>query len=410
MNNLTFNPAAPRVLLLDLYQSALRAVEGRCSVALHLASQSLVGRIWVVALGKAAASMLQGAQDTLRIERALLITKPGHAPFPSSPLIEILEAGHPIPDARSLAAGQRLLAYIAMAPVDVEWLFLISGGTSSLVEVLQDGVTLSDLQRVNQWLLASGWPIDQMNTLRQRLSRIKGGQLCGYLRGRPARALLISDVPDDDPGTIGAGPLVVNRLERPWPDSLPSWLERLLSSLSAAPETDCSRVTTHIVADLDKALAAVVAAADQHGLTIQLHSERLAGEAEQVGLNLALQLRKAQAGLHLWGGETTVRLPPQPGQGGRCQQLALAAAQQLAGDDRITLLAAGTDGSDGPGEAAGACIDGTTLLRGLRAGQDAQLALQSANAGAFLEAAGDLLETGPTGTNVTDLVIALKTE
>lgn len=410
MDNLTYSPASPRALLLVLYQAALKAVEGRYAVAEHLSRQPLSGRIWAVALGKAAASMFQGAQAVLSIEQALLITKPGYAPLPSSSLIDILETGHPIPDARSLDAGQQLLAFIALAPADVEWLFLISGGASSLVEVLQDGVTLADLQRVNQWLLASGLPIDQMNILRQHLSLIKGGKLCSYLQGQPARALLISDVPDDDPSIIGSGPLVINRIQRPLPDRLPNWVETLLSRLPVAPDLDCSGVTTHIVADLDKALAAIVAAAGQQGLPIQLYSERLAGEAEQVGQDVARQLRDAQPGLHVWGGEATVRLPRQPGQGGRCQQLALAAAQQLAGDDRIILLAAGTDGSDGPGEVAGACIDGATLQRGQHAGQDAQLALQMANAGGFLEAAGDLLETGPTGTNVTDLVIALKRE
>ena len=355
--------------------------------------------------------MLEGAQDTTQIERALLVTKPGYAPARLAPSIEVIEAGHPVPDEHSLAAGRRLLALMATAPADVEWLFLISGGTSSLIEMLPAGLTLADLQRVNQWLLASGLPIDQMNALRRRLSLIKGGQLCGYLAGRPARVLLISDVTGDDPSIIGSGLLAANSAVAAAPVNLPDWLETLLTLLPDVPAPiDCPAVETHIVARLDNALAAVVALAHERGFPVQQHSERLAGEAAIVGRDLTMQLLAAAPGVHLWGGETTVTLPEQPGKGGRCQQLALAAAIQLAGDSRVTLLAAGTDGGDGSSEVAGACIDGDTLARGQYEGLDAAHALAHADAGTFLEASGDLIETGPTGTNVTDLVIAFKHE
>lgn len=411
MNNSSDARLPSRDLLLNLYQGALKAVQGRRCVAEHLVRHSLHGRVWAIALGKASASMLEGAQDTTQIERALLVTKPGYAPARFAPSIEVIEAGHPVPDEHSLAAGQRLLALMATAPADVEWLFLISGGTSSLIEMLPAGLTLADLQRVNQWLLASGLPIDQMNTLRRRVSRIKGGQLCEYLGGRPARVLLISDVLGDDPSIIGSGLLVASSVASSVSVSLPAWLGSLLTALPDTPaQTDCPSVETHIVARLDNALAAVVAQGRERGFPVQQHPERLAGDAAIVGRDVAMQLKAAVPGVHLWGGETTVTLPEHPGKGGRCQQLALAAAMQLAGDSRITLLAAGTDGSDGPGEVAGACIDGGTLARGQDAGASASHALQNADAGAFLEASGDLLETGPTGTNVTDLVIALKHE
>jgi hydroxypyruvate reductase len=353
--------------------------------------------------------MLAGAQDVMRIERALLVTKLGYAPVHCAPLVEVIESGHPVPDERSLAAGQRLLALMTTAPADVEWLFLISGGASSLIEVLQRDLTLVDLQRVNQWLLASGLSIEQMNAVRRRLSRIKGGQLCHYLNGRPARALLISDVPGDDPRIIGSGLLAAGSADCIADEKLPDWFNRLLVGLPEVPEqSDCVGVDTQIVARLDHALDAVIAQTSAQGLTVFRYPERLIGEAAEVGRDLALQLRNAAPGVHLWGGETTVSLPEHPGQGGRCQQLALAAAIALAGNERITLLAAGSDGSDGPGDIAGACIDGGTIARGQQEGLDALHALKRADAGTFLEACGDLLETGPTGTNVTDLVIALK--
>jgi len=409
MNNFPGSPTSSRDLLLAFYQGALQAVQGRRCVAEHLKRQPLQGRVWAVAVGKAAASMLAGAQDVIRIERALLVTKPGYAPVHCAPSVEVIESGHPVPDERSLAVGQRLLDLMTTAPVDVEWLFLISGGASSLIEVLQEGLMLADLQRVNQWLLASGLAIDEMNAVRRRLSRIKGGQLCDYLGGRSARALLISDVPGDDPRIIGSGLLAAGYADSIAAEKLPDWINGLLVGLPEVPEqTGCAGVETQIVARLDHALDAVTAQADAQGLTVFRYPERLIGEAAEVGRDLALQLRDAAPGVHLWGGETTVTLPDHPGQGGRCQQLALAASIELAGDERITLLAAGTDGSDGPGEIAGACIDGGTLARGQQAGLDALHALKRADAGAFLEACGDLLETGPTGTNVTDLVIALK--
>lgn len=390
------------------YQGALEAVEGRRCVAEHLKRQPLQGRVWAVAIGKAAASMLAGAQDVTQIEQALLVTKPGYAPGRVAS-IEVIESGHPVPDDRSLAAGQRLLALMATAPVDVEWLFLISGGASSLIDVLQKDLTLADLQRVNQWLLASGLSIDAMNAVRRRLSRIKGGQLCRYLDGRAARALLISDVPGDDPSIIGSGLLTAGAVSKGAAENLPEWLQRLLVGLpDVAKQTECAGVETQIVARLDDALNAVIALAREQGLTVFRHPERLIGEAAVVGRNIALRLQAAEPGVYLLGGETTVTLPEHPGQGGRCQQLALAVAIELAGDERITLLAAGTDGSDGPGEIAGACIDGGTLARGQNEGLNARHALQRADAGTFLEASGDLLETGPTGTNVTDLVIAHK--
>lgn len=408
MNNLHATSTPSRDLLLAFYQGALEAVQGRRCVAEHLKRQPLQGRVWAVAIGKAAASMLAGAQDVIQIEQALLVTKPGYAPGRVAS-IEVIESGHPVPDDRSLAAGQRLLALMATAPVDVEWLFLISGGASSLIDVLQKDLTLADLQRVNQWLLASGLSIDAMNAVRRRLSRIKGGQLCRYLGGRAARALLISDVPGDDPSIIGSGLLTAGAVSKGTAENLPEWLHRLLVGLpDVAKQTECAGVETQIVARLDDALNAVIALAREQGLTVFRHPERLIGEAAVVGRNIALRLQAAEPGVYLWGGETTVTLPEHPGQGGRCQQLALAAAIKLAGDERITLLAAGTDGSDGPGEIAGACIDGGTLARGQNEGLNARHALQRADAGTFLEASGDLLETGPTGTNVTDLVIALK--
>ncbi len=404
------HPGVPHGVLLEIYQAALTAVNGARCVADQLAVRPLAGRIWAVALGKAASAMLAGAFESLgeRLERALLITKHGHVQGREFPRTEALQASHPVPDDSSLAAGQRLLDFMAAAPADITWLFLISGGASSLVEVLPEGVSMTEVQRANQWLLASGLPIGQMNAIRRRLSRIKGGRLCAYLGIRPARVLLISDVPGDDPAVIGSG-LLHASAPGSLPEPLPAWLLALVNQGDGAlVDQPTAQIDTEIVARLDEALDAAATVATAHGYRVYYNHERLCGDAMVAGQRIAAALLAGAPGVYLWGGETTVCLPDYPGQGGRCQQLALAAAQVLAGQDGVYLLAAGTDGSDGPGDVAGACVDGRTLERGSSEGLDAATALQRADAGHFLEAAGDLLDTGPTGTNVTDVVIGLK--
>lgn len=405
---------AQRACLLDLYHSALTAVQGDRCVARELQRRPLGGRVWGVAIGKAAAAMLAGAHSVLaeRLEHALLITKHGHAAGPWPADWEIIEAGHPLPDAASLRAGERLLACLTGAPADVEWLFLLSGGASSLVEVLPEAMTLDELQRVNAWLLASGWPIGRMNAVRRRLSRIKGGRLLDHLGGRPARALLISDVPGDDPAVIGSGLLAASGDVMPIDDrGLPDWLQaRLAAADRAAARASSHRpaVTSAVVASLDQALDAAAARAAALGYAVHRATARLDGDAAAAGRRIADQLQAGAPGVYVWGGETTVQLPERPGQGGRCQQLALVAAERLAGNSSVALLAAGSDGSDGPGDAAGACVDGATAQRGRDYGFDVRDSLARADAGRFLEATGDLIDTGPTGTNVTDLVIGVK--
>jgi len=346
------------------------------------------------------------------LQQSLLITKTGYVRGRLPAGTEVIEAGHPWPDENSLLAGLRLLEFLATGPSDGQWLFLISGGASSLIEVPVAGVGLADLQRLNRWLLASGLPIAEMNALRRRLSRIKGGRLLAHLRGQPTRALLISDVPGDDPAIIGSG-LLFPPADEPALELalLPDWLQTVLAQVTApeTPLTTPAPVRAEIVASLDRALDAAAAVASAAGLPVYRAASRLEGDAAQTGRDLANALLQGASGVYLWGGETTVRLPEHPGQGGRCQHLTLAAAEILAGQHGIALLAAGTDGSDGPGDAAGACVDGQSVARGRAEGLDAHDALAQADAGGFLAAAGDLLDTGPTGTNVTDVVIGIKT-
>lgn len=401
--------------LLTIYHAALQAVHGRTSVRQALQRHRLAGEIHLVAIGKAASAMALGAHDALngRIVDSLVITKQGYADAEiMATAAHLIEAGHPTPDRQSIAAGQALLNFIHTAPADVQLLFLISGGASSLVELLPDGVTLDDLQQLNQWLLASGLDIHAMNHVRKSLSLIKGGRLARQLGGRKTLALLISDVPGDDPATIGSGLLVAESLSGAEAAvELPPWINILMGKGVAAPSHNDAifkNITLEIVANLDEAKQAAAASGRQLGYEVYTHPDTVEGDVALVARELATALLNAPAGLHIWGGETTLQLPPQPGRGGRNQHLALVAAAALTGAENVLLLAAASDGSDGPTDAAGGLVDGETVARGVGAGLDLTISLARADAGPFLAASGDLVSTGPTGTNVMDLMLGLK--
>ncbi len=399
--------------LLDMFRVALAAVDGASRVNAFLRAHPLSGRVHIIAIGKAACSMVRGAVDTLgaQIGNAWVVTKHGHAealPWP------VLEAGHPLPDQISIDAGVDLLEYIRLLPADAHVLVLLSGGASTLVECPVRGIGLDELRVANEWLLATGLEIGEMNAVRRRLSRIKGGGLAGLLAPRQVTGLAISDVPGDDVATIASGPLVYCRTPRPpLPAHMPAALCAAIQGAGDAGQPELSafeRVRTHVIATSGDAVRAAAEAARGFGYRSVPYVSGLAGNAVESGYRVAGMLLDAPVEtLHVWGGETWVRLPKHPGRGGRNQSLALAAAVRLDGESGVALLAAGTDGSDGPGQDAGAMVDGGTVGRGRVAGLDPHVALENADAGSFLEASADLLYTGPTGTNVADLVLALKT-
>jgi len=381
----TFDPR--RQLLLALFQAGLRRVDGRRCVSAALAHAPQAGPVRVAAIGKAATAMALGAHEAIgpAIERTLIITRDTEdlSAFPARAAPEVWLSAHPVPDERSLAAGARLLSWVEELPAATQPLFLVSGGSSSLVEVLEPGKTLRDLEGLTRVALASGIAIGELNAQRAALSRIKGGRLAERLAGRAARALFVSDVPHDDPRVIGSG-------------------------LMGPAPAGADRVERQIVASVDHAVAAVAARAVELGLTVHAPPGRFADTAMRLAARFARELQLSSAQLCVWGGESTVQLPPHPGSGGRNQHLALAAACRIAGHAELLLLAAGTDGSDGVTADAGALVDGETCARLTLAELDAERCLQQADSGRALAASGDLVHTGPTGTNVGDLVIGLK--
>jgi hydroxypyruvate reductase len=386
--NVPFNPfdkslADPRrSLLLDLYHLALAAVDGRRRMRVALAADRGNDPVSAFAVGKAAASMMLGAADTLgsRLERGLVVAPEGAIPaeLAARPGFRCLEAGHPRPDERSLEAGRALADFAAGTPETSRVLLLVSGGASALLEIPAPGIGLAELRALYDRSLTETFDIESLNARRTALSLIKGGRLPGMFRGASVEAFMISDVPRDDPAVLGSG-------------------------LLAAPG-----LRPRLVGSLDDALDAVLRGAEARGLKAHRAVDRLQGDAESAAHRICRELAASGSELQVHGGETVVRLPAHPGRGGRCQHLAVAAARCIAGHSEYLLLAAGSDGQDGASGDAGAIVDGETVERAADCGLDPAAVLKAADSGRLLEATGDLVYTGPTGTNVGDIVLALR--
>ncbi len=426
-------PAEAKKLLLAMLEAALAAVHGTHVVSRWLRRHPAQHFSKVIAIGKAAPAMAAGAVEVLdAAPPGLVVTKAGYLYEQLPDSLRLFEAGHPVPDAASLEAGRRLLELLSHCDAHDHLLFLISGGASALVEVLPPSVSPARLADLNRWLIGAGYPIDKINQVRRACSQIKGGGLLNFIPGCRVSALYISDVIGDDPCTIGSGLLCAqpqppeaalwSALEK---DGAPAWITALGRRGGAGARSTC-RPAHHLVASLDHALQAAAACARGYTLAgrkldLLIADEYLAADYDAAAEKIVATLAAHGAGIYLWGGEVTVRLPPAPGVGGRNQQLALAVAVKLAQrglSERVSFMAVGTDGTDGNTGDAGALIDagivdggtvdGGTLARGSLDGLDALDCLRRADAGSFLRASGDLIHTGPTGTNVMDLYIACR--
>lgn len=422
-----------RELLLDLYSAALRAADPAAAVASALAERPLASPspVHVVAIGKAAAGMANAALAVLEATRTPLaggVIVGVHAASAGSRL-PICIGDHPLPGINSARAADAIALALSGMPAPHQALVLLSGGASSLAAAPAEGITADDLTTLWEFLLRSGQPIGVMNAIRKRCLRWGAGRLAAALAPRPVTVLCISDVIGDDPGTIGSGPCapdprsareVLGILEpmagsRDIPVSVRRLLER--QAAGALPDTlkpgdpTFRNVTTRVIASNRLAVQGVRTRAQALGLSVLAGASDLSGEAREAGTRIGAFLRAGGDGANcfVWGGETTVTLGVDTtGLGGRCQELALAAAAELEDVPGVALLAAGTDGRDGPTDAAGALVDGTTWARVTGAGRDPEHDLASHDAYHALEAGDALLRTGPTGTNVMDVVIGLR--
>lgn len=436
-------PGAPRrqALLERLFRAGIDAVDARRAVArgvecrddrLVLLGEALPrgGRIALLAVGKAACAMAAALEAIAgeRVARGLAVTKDGHALPLARCLVRL--AAHPVPDARSAAAGREALAFAASARPDETLVVLLSGGASALLSSPPPGITPDELARTNAALLGAGVSIDALNAVRKHLSVVSGGRLAAASGAGRIVVLAISDVIGDALDVIGSGPCApdpstfadtIDVLRRHGLDGdaiPPSVRARLAAGARGEVEETpkpgdprLARVRSAVLARNEDAIDAVRDAAQRLGIASHTVTRTLAGEAREAGRRLGALgagLRAAaRPQLLVAGGETTVTLRG-PGRGGRCQELALAAALVLAGGDGVTLLAGGTDGGDGPTDAAGACVDGASVARGRAVGLDAAAALARNDAHGYFADAGGLVRTGPTHTNVMDLVLVLR--
>jgi glycerate 2-kinase len=378
-----------------------------------------------LAIGKAATPLARGAREALEPGARRLLIRPHNTPGLLDPGWEQTTGGHPLPDRQSVAAGERLERWLAGIPPR-PLLALISGGASACVEIPAPGLTLEDLAATQRALLASGLPIQKVNAVRKHLSRLKGGGALRATGGRLPRilALLLSDVPGDDPAAIASGPFCADpttyaeALAAVESLPVPEPVRRHLAAGARGelPETvkrDPPEVETVLLGSVRTAVEAAVSEARRHGF--HAVAGELSGEAVAAALDLVARGRAlGGSGTALvLGGETTVTLRGETGRGGRNQELALAAARELAGGptegktELVFTLA--TDGEDGPTRSAGGTVDGATWEAVRRAGIDPQAALARHDSRTALAAVpGALLETGPTGTNVGDLAVYLR--
>lgn len=397
--------------LLAIIEAGLNSVEGKGCVHNALRSRAeLQGNIGIVAIGKAALSMAEGALAHFgkRVVSGLLISKEAVSAKSSLPsCIEQYVGGHPIPDQGSLDAGSALVRYLENSPSDTSLVFLISGGASALVEVLPEGVSLDQLQQLNRWLLASGLDIEKMNSTRQCVSRIKAGRLLASIRATQVTSLLMSDVIDNNSAIIGSGLLTVSA-QAEGVEGVPDWLRQLCANQPPRPEVSLVAVDQEVVADRAGALNAMSTAAKSCGVQVHCHSKAMAGDAILWADYIVDYLVEAPCGLHLWFGETTVRLLQTPGCGGRNSHLALALAQRLYGKAGLTAVTIATDGDDGNSGYAGAMVHGATLSKMGVTRETAQKFLAAADSATLLKQVDALLSFAKGQSNVADFLLLLK--
>ncbi|MEN3009240.1 glycerate kinase [Pseudothermotoga sp.] len=410
----------------QLRKDALRIVQSAIEHALpdNAVRQKLerieLSNVVLVAIGKAAWRMAKAAKGVLKneIKKGIVITKDGHGEGEIDG-IEIYEAGHPVPDENTIKATERALQLVKNLTQNDTVLLLISGGGSSLFEKPKGSITLEQLQKLTDQLLKSGANIEEINAVRKHLSEVKGGRFAQKVFPARVVCLILSDVLGDKLDVIASGPA--------HPDSSTSQQaleilkkysisvdENILKELSEETPKDLSNVESHIIGSVKIACEKAVEVAKSLGYNSTILTTNLDCEAKEAGFFIASIAKemilhdrplKKPCALVL-GGETVVRVKGK-GKGGRNQELALSAAIKIAGLENIVICSVGTDGTDGPTDAAGGLVDGRTVERIKKAGFDPMKFLEENDSYNALKIAKDLLVTGPTGTNVNDLILIL---
>ena len=414
----------------DPYEAVKRAVKvEKNKLQVFDKAFSVEGNVYLLAFGKAACAMARAIVETMRVEEGLIVTKYGYAKnCPRVKGIRIIEAGHPVPDENSLLAGKLGLELAEKVKPNDVLIVLISGGGSALFLLPEEGISLEDKIKTNELLLTSGARIQEINTVRKHISKVKGGKLVKHVKGTVI-SLILSDVVGDRLDVIASGPTVkdpttfkdahrILKLYNVWeklPESVKEHIERgLRGEAEETLKEDLPNVHNFIVGSGRIACERAKRKAEALGYNSEILTTTLEGEAREIAMavgsiieevsNYDRPLRKPA--VLIAGGEWTVTITGKAGLGGPNQEFALSVARKIAGLN-AAVLAVDTDGTDGPTDAAGGIVDGETLEKLERMGIDVDEVLKRHDAYHALEKTGELLRTGPTGTNVNSLVIAV---
>lgn len=412
-----------------LVSNALRATHGVLRLGQPPDLVLRADRVLGVAIGKASCAMAQAADAALgdMLDSGVVVVPKGYA-GDVGPRWRRFQGGHPLPDAGSMAAAEAILGLAERAVENDVVLCLLSGGGSALAAAPQEGLTLEDLRAVTQLLLASSVPIEEMNQVRRHLTTLGGGGLARRVAKAQVVTLALSDVVGSRPESIASGPtapdpstfddarqvLARHHLWDKAPKAIRNRIERgARGEIVETPkpgDTVFARSRFRLLADGPACLRSAESEAVRRGWSVVQHSEPIIGEAREVGVELGQRLRVwagSVDGPAVWlgAGETTVTVRG-AGRGGRNQELALALASELVGVPNLCVGCLATDGVDGPTDAAGALVDGETILRARDKGFDWLAALAENDTYPVLASSGDLLTPGPTGTNVADVVVA----
>jgi len=405
-----------------IIEEAIAAVLPEAAVVKALEKKSFNGKTVVIAIGKAAWNMAKATKDTLgdKISKGLVVTKHQHSKGEIEGF-EIIEAGHPIPDEKSVIGASRALELVGGLSKEDNVIFLISGGGSALFEKPMEGVTLEDIMDITNQLLACGADIVEINTVRKHLSAVKGGRFALQCGDASIYAIVLSDVIGDRLDSIASGPAypdnstsqeALNIIDR-YKLQIPEHLQEVLNIETPKVVNNCETVITGSVSALCEAAAV---AAVRLGYKPMIISSTLDCEAKEAGKFMASIAREILHGRNsrllkppcaiIAGGETVVRLVGD-GKGGRNQEIALSAALGIEGLENVVLFSLGSDGTDGPTDAAGGIVDSKTADRIRAAGIMPEVYLDNNDSYNALKASGDLIITGSTGTNVNDVIVLL---
>lgn len=428
-------------ILKELYFSGLSAVEPsklvkeNIKIVFEEIEKAKRKKVVLFSIGKAGYKMAKGAMEELKdyVKNGIVLTKYGHLEkkeviFPN---LKIIEAGHPVPDRNSLKGTKEILKKIEKEKENSIFLIMVSGGTSSLLVYPKEGINLKEKIKTTEILLKKGANIFELNCVRKHLSKVKGGNLLKFIYPAPTISFIISDVIGDKLDTIGSGSttpdettfkeameiLLKYKIEKKVSENVLNLIKKgVEGKIEENPKINdkiFKNVKNVLIGNNSIALKEIQKKAEEKNIFSKIISKDIQGEAKEMGkylANIAIEEKKnkkIEAPLLLiFGGETTVNVKGK-GKGGRAQEVALSFAKEISGLEGIFFLSAGSDGTDGPTEAAGAIVDGNTIREGEKLGLKAKEFLENNDSYNFFKKINSLFITGPTGTNVMDFYLIL---